>query len=466
MRFRALPVVVGGMLLGGCATAPTSRPPPLTAESVSVRFTARSLGGAELHAFIAANLGRDPGAAWDFESLSWAAFYLHPSLELARAQWATARAVETTAGVRPNPTLSVTPGYNFTRTAGISPWLPAVNLDFLLPTNGKRERQQAIARSDAEAARLALVTASWQVRSELRRALAEAVTTARRETALRMQADIQRKLVTLLAARNAAGAIAAPEVSLVRAAQLRAEAVANDATGLSLAARVRVAVALGLPVASLEGVALPPPPTVAMLAGEALNAARREALLTRSDLLASLAKYRAAQATLELEIAKQIPDIHLGPGYQWDQGANKWTLALSLELPLFHRNEALIAEAKARCAEAAAQVNIVQAQVVAAVDAAVAAQTAARIQLTNAHRLRAEVTAQNSAVRQRLVAGGADQFQAETAELELATVEATALDAENAVAVASGQLEDALQIPFSHLSELMAAARNQTTPSP
>jgi broad specificity phosphatase PhoE len=30
------------------------------------------------------------------------------------------------------------------------------------------------------------------------------------------------------------------------------------------------------------------------------------------------------------EIAKQYPDIHLGPGYQYDQGVNKWTLGFSV----------------------------------------------------------------------------------------------------------------------------------------
>src|SRR5206468_6717230 len=109
--------------------------------------------------------------------------------------------------------------------------------------------------------------------------------------------------------------------------------------------------------------------------------ARRESLHARSDILAALAKYHAAQSALELEIAKQVPDFHLGPGYQYDQGPNKWTLAISFELPVFHRNEAAIAEALARRVEAAAQFTLVQSQAIAAIDAAVAAQTAAAAQL-------------------------------------------------------------------------------------
>src|SRR5204863_4886741 len=116
-------------------------------------------------------------------------------------------------------------------------------------------------------------------------------------------------------------------------------------------------------------------------------------------------------SALELELAKRVPDFHLGPGYQWDQGANKWTLAISFELPVFHRNEAPIAEATARRAEAAAQFNVVQAQVLAAIDAAVAAQGAAAQQIDHARRLRTELESQRARAQQRVELGAADQLE-------------------------------------------------------
>ena len=60
---------------------------------------------------------------------------------------------------------------------------------------------------------------------------------------------------------------------------------------------------------------------------------RRAALLRRSDVLAALAEYAATEAALRLEIAKQYPDLHLGPGYSYDQGQDKWTIGFSLTLP-------------------------------------------------------------------------------------------------------------------------------------
>ena len=220
-------VVAGLGLLGGCANPPES--PPLSPATRAESFDARSLHDEGLRQFLAANLGSAPATDWDFETLCWTAFYYNPSLELARAQWATARAVERTAGARPNPTLTLTPGYNTTRIPGVSPWMPGVNFDFLFPTAGKRGHQQDIARNETEAALLAVFSAGWQLRSELRRGLIDAAVALRRATLSRSQVELEQNLVTLLEQRFAAGNVAATEVSTVRAALLRAQAAAADA---------------------------------------------------------------------------------------------------------------------------------------------------------------------------------------------------------------------------------------------
>jgi outer membrane protein TolC len=251
----------------------------------------------------------------------------------------------------------------------------------------------------------------------------------------------------------------------MRTAALRAEAAAADAANQAAAVRARVAAALGLPLAALERVALPATSSPVRLSSEAIATARRESLQSRADILAALAKYQSAQSALELEVARRVPDFHLGPGYQWDQGSNKWTLGITFELPIFHRNEALIAETTARRAESAAQFTGVQAQAIAAIDAAVAAQGAAATQLARARQLRVEVEKQSAAMQQRLELGGADQVEKQTAQLDLATVDAAVIDAENAAAVAAGQLEDALQLPFPHLATLaQATSANSRTP--
>src|SRR5262249_31494284 len=130
---------LAALAFAACATtAPDSK--PISPDVAAENFSSRSLQDPALHAFLVANLGHEP-ETWDIETLSWVAFYYNPSLAVARAQWATSRAARQAAAARPNPTLSLVPGYNTTREPGISPWFPAINFDFLLQGD-KRARQQ------------------------------------------------------------------------------------------------------------------------------------------------------------------------------------------------------------------------------------------------------------------------------------------------------------------------------------
>ena len=281
MKFCRAIFPIAALVFDGCAT----NPPPallLSPERAATQFDARSLPDAGLRRFLTENSGGEPGS-WDFETLSWVAFYYHPSLALARAQWATTRATQQTVGARPNPTVSLTPGYNSTRSPGVSPRFPAINFDFLLPTSGKRARQQEIARADAEAARFAVLVAAWQVRGELRAALTEVAVAARREASLRALAGVQRELLALLEKRFDSGFASSTEILLVRLATLRAESAAADAASQQLIARTRTATALGLPLAALAGIPLPPPLAGVAFSSEAFATARRLSLHSRAD---------------------------------------------------------------------------------------------------------------------------------------------------------------------------------------
>src|SRR6185436_12086335 len=75
------------------------------------------------------------------------------------------------------------------------------------------------------------------------------------------------------------------------------------------------------------------------------------------------------------------PDIHLNPGYQWDQGENKWQLGVSMELPVLNRNQGPIAEAKAKRDEAAARFLALQSRVISEIDRALLNRAAAIEQL-------------------------------------------------------------------------------------
>src|SRR5262249_6302436 len=106
---------------------------------------------------------------------------------------------------------------------------------------------------------------------------------------------------------------------------------------------------------------------------------RSRGLHNRADLKAALAEDEATQSALQLEIARPYPDVPLGPGYEYDQGLNKWAVVgVSVELPVLNRNQGPIGEAEARRSEAAARFVALQAQAIAEMDRALANLGAAR----------------------------------------------------------------------------------------
>ena len=75
---------------------------------------------------------------------------------------------------------------------------------------------------------------------------------------------------------------------------------------------------------------------------------QRTALLNNIPVRIALARYAATDAALRLEIARQVPELSLKPGYAWDQGDHRWSLGIGYALPLANRNDGPIAEALAR----------------------------------------------------------------------------------------------------------------------
>lgn len=309
----AMVLLIGlALALGGCAH--------YTAKSINLNATAtafdrRSLDDPGLHAALqhsgVAEASNWPVRAWSFEGLCWVAFHYHPSLELARAQLASAEAGRITAASRPNPTVSLTPGYN-SGAGATSPWFPAVSFDVPIETAGKRSRRSDQAQHAAESARQKVLVAAWQVRSDLRRALAAWIHAFQRSEALSRQVLLDQRVMELTASRRIAGAASAPETSATRLAWSRSQADAAAALRQVTVARHNVAQALGVPAAATETLIHTEALVVERFKTDLeLTAARALALRSHPELLAALADYAVSQSVLRLEIARQYPDISL-----------------------------------------------------------------------------------------------------------------------------------------------------------
>src|SRR5581483_684486 len=186
-----------------------------------------------------------------------------------------------------------------------------------------------------------LATVAWQVRSALRAALLDFVTTQRRESLLREQVALQERIVTLLGQQVEAGAIARADAVLPRINLQKSQLDFADARRQRAEARTRLAEALGVSSAALAGINFRPELVDAFAPPADLTSddVRRAALQSRPDILGALADYAASEAALQTEIAKQYPDVHFNPGYQYDQGNNKWSIGITFELPILNQNQ-------------------------------------------------------------------------------------------------------------------------------
>jgi outer membrane protein TolC len=174
---------------------------------------------------------------------------------------------------------------------------------------------------------------------------------------------------------------------------------------------------------------------------------RREALLNRTDVLAALATYAACEAALQLEIAKQYPDVRVSPGYKYDQGENEWSLGLSVDLPIGHQNQGPIAEAEARRAEVGEDFKALQARIIADLDRSIAVYVTGLAKVGTADRLQASQVTQVEAARSRLEAGDISRLELSAVELELDKIAVARLRALAQAQQAFGALENALQRP-------------------
>ncbi len=450
------PLVCGVIAVTGCAHF---QPQPLSPEKTALQFDLRRLDNAGLGEFLTRQFGNPPPhwplEKWDLNSLTLAAFYFHPDLEVARAQWRVAEAGALTAGARPNPSVSFSPGYDTQIPGNYSPWLIPVTLDIPIETAGKRGKRIAEAEKVAESARWSFISAAWKIRSDVRDALRDFQMSGRRAALLQRQFAAQTEIVKQLQQRLDAGAIARPELTTAQIVLNKSQLDLSAARAKRDDAHSRLAQALGISLAALDDVKLEADFSAKVPAALTTAEARSVALRGRADILGALADYATAEADLRLQVAKQYPDLHLGPAYAWNNGNagdSQWSLGVTLELPILDQNQGPIAEAEARRKLAAAKFVALQAQVSGAIDRAVAGLAAARQQLQTGASVLATAEAQQRSVAAQVQAGAAERLDLSSAEIELNTVRLAQLDGEAQLQSAIGALEDALQSPADSLA--------------
>lgn len=429
---RRLTLVTAAAALAGCAHYTAA---PLRPETFQPAFEARRLDE------------KAPGETWAEPELLSAALKRNPQVAEARAKYETAVAAARTAKVGPPISLTLTAEY-----ANESPrWGYSGAADIPLDVGGRRTARMTSAELQALQAWYDYAEAVWSVRT----ALAKAVVARRTAQAeVRLAADavaLRRERQDRLARRVAAGE---DDRSLALVAQTELAAAQRrlaDARGRLAQASADLGKALGVTTATAETVTLAEAPASPALDG--LGEWRRDALLQRSDVLRAMVDYDLAETALRLEVAKQYPEVRLAPGYNYDHGVTKLPFGLSLTLPPADLNRHAIAQAETARMAAGRSVETLQANALAAVDAADGAVRTARAAAeAGAGRDVPAARAASDSARRAVAAGAADRVDELGARAAVLDAELTLLDNRRTEAIALADLEDALRRPFDPAS--------------
>ncbi len=449
---KRISISLAALLLGGCMALQARRPDPAThALARAASFRARTLDSASLRRYFA-HLASPPAAfpprTWTLPLLSEVALYYRPDVAQARARMEIAQAGRIVAGSGPAARIALTPGYAFGSPAGTSPWFPGIALDLPIETAGKRAFRLAAADRRIAAAHLDLQTTSWHVGHQVHDALVAYIWQQRRASLLQIEVTLRAELLRLLRQRLAAGALSEPETLTAALALDRARLGAQAQRGKLLGARLALAAAVGVPGRALDGIkfswpgfsrlpAVPPEPRL-----------QRAGLANRTDVQSALLHVLEADDDVRVAEAGACPDVHLGPGYKWDQGENKISLALSVAIP---QARGPIAEARARRDLAAATFDRQQDQAIGQIEQARAAYGSAVAELYEVDETLSAARQHDREIEQRFSAGQVDRVELDDAKLEAVVAQLTRLDV-----VANGQnslerLQAAIQTPLSAL---------------
>ena len=440
---------------------------PLIPTNTAAQLQTRSLNSPEINHFFAQS-HYPKNQPWHLDKLTLAAYFYHPDLAIARAQAATADAAIITAGQRPNPSLNITPTWVSNLTSA-TPWIFVSALSIPIETAGKRGYRLDRSQHLSDAASLRLTETAWLIRTRLRLAMLEMFAAQENWRLLHQQHQQEQHIDQYLQQQRKAGELAETDL-LASQLGLQQSQLALTAAEKRLAdSKAVLAAAIGIPVAGLANTELDFSefqhfPNAQQLA---ISPLENHALRERSDILASLADYAAAQSALQLEIANQYPNIQANPGYTFNTDEHRWSLgATALQLPLFNQNEGPIAEMAAKRQEAAQRFEALQLRIIGEIDRAYANALAIQPRRLAAGQLLANRQANLRSVQALLQAGETDAHAVAVAELELAVAEKNQLDVLVESQQSLAMLEAALRQPISPAvtAAMPAAAIKQVLP--
>lgn len=358
-----------------CAHQPYTAKPLDAAESAH-KLSQKSLDNPAFKAYLIKNGVADsaiPFQSWDLNALTHTALFYHTDLAVVKEKLALAEYSIQTAGLKPAVGINGTIARSDRANGDINPMSYGLQLDIPFETTSKRAIKVEEAQHLAEVARMDAAEIAWQLRHQLQLDLIDYQAHLHQLTLLQQEVTLYRQLTEMLQKRVATGLGSNTELAQYQLLlqnsqiQLRNESAKADGFKVKLAADAGLSYAQFnvIPITPLGDTTNATEPTQAEITAQTLQA---DALINRIDIRRGLARYAAAESKLKLEIAKQVPDITLTPGYIFEFGDRIWSLGLGTLLNLLQQQPTLIHEAEQLRTIEGAQFEALQATVIAQVE--------------------------------------------------------------------------------------------------
>jgi outer membrane protein TolC len=306
---------------------------------------------------------------------------------------------------------------------------------------GTRGARLQRARARTAAVESDLLLSAWGIVRGTRGAAPPVAAAESDLTRARREAETLAGLQSLELARYREASLTSAELARTGAEVQGARAQVSAAEAAVLEARAALAGTLAIPTRAMEAIEVSTESSAgcATLESQDEDSLAAVALIYRPEMGRVLAEYAEAEAALRLEVAKQYPDLDLGPGFIWDQGVHRWTLALALPNLFGFRNRAAIDEANAARSAAAVRVAEVQDDLLADLQLAVGRCRGVMLE-------RAAADSQVTAATRAADLARAAYERGETSRLDPAFAELAVVRADRTRAAAEARLRAAGQV--------------------
>ena len=454
-QFKPVPVLqcVLMIALAGCTTYQYEAK-PLQTKLLATEYLSRSMDDNRLNNYLLSYgypVKQWPLPGWDLDGLTLAAYFFHPELQVAIAEYRKALVHAETATRRNNPGVEIPLEYHSETDGGKSPWTIGLLFNFILERPAKRQARYEQADAELNVAKININTEAWNIYSSLRRQYFNYQAVLKAQEQLQAQGKITEEVLKILVRRLELGQASEFEISSIQLEMQRAKLGLTNHKVAVIDAKHALASTLGIPFAALEGINIlfTDPGNLAEISNFGQDELQSLALTQRLDVQQALAQYSVYEAALRLEIEKQYPDINLSPGFIFDQSDNIWALGTAWILPLFYpQNEGPIREALAVRESKQAEFMALQARVINEVAMAESHLQAQKSALQEAEQLLEETRERYRQMERQFDLGYVDHLQSSRSLLEVAVVEQAVSELWFSVIKSAGQLEDAVQYPL------------------